>query len=63
METIYFAGFCIFIALIILWGFRVDDFAEFNDQAGDKRFSIGKKKTVVEPENTGNDDTPKANLL
>lgn len=63
METIYFAGFCVFIAVIIFWGFRNDDFAEFNDVAKDKRFSVGQKNTKVEPEKVDDDDLPKANLL
>ena len=63
METLYFAGFCVFIGLIIFWGFRTDDFAEFNDAVKDKRFSIGAKKTVKKPKKAEEDEPPKANLL
>lgn len=62
MDTLYFAGFCVFISLIILWGYKNDDHAEFNDGLGNKKFSP--KKSDVEPSaNTDEEDTPRANLL
>lgn len=48
MDTLYFAGFCFIIAGAILWGYRNDDFAEFNSTGGKKKFSM--KKPGEEPE-------------
>lgn len=42
MDTLYFAGFCILIGFAILWGYRNDDFAEFNGDGGKKKFSVKK---------------------
>lgn len=62
MDTLYFAGFCIFISLIILWGYLKDDHAEFNEGLGKKKFSP--KKPDAEPSvKTDEEDTPRANLL
>ncbi len=62
MDTLYFMGFCFFIALAILWGYRNDDYAEFNGGGGGKKFSL--KKTVPEPApETDEKDTHQANLL
>lgn len=62
MDTLYFAGFCIFIALIIVWGFLKDDHEEFNQDLGKKKFSL-KQPTSEETEPPKDDDTPQANLL
>lgn len=62
MDTLYFAGFCIFISLIILWGYLKDDHAEFNDGLGKKKFSP-KKSDAEHSAKTDEEDTPKANLL
>ena len=63
METLYFVGFCIFIAVIIFWGFRNDDFAEFVGSNKDKKFSLTKNSNKPSPKNDTDDDEPKANLL
>ena len=63
METIYFAAFCVFIAVIIFWGFRNDDFAEFNGDTRNKKFSLGGKPPKTEEKKEDDDDYPQANLL
>lgn len=51
MDTIYFAGFCFIIAAAIVWGYKNDDFAEFNGGGGKKKFSMKRpdEKAVAEP--------------
>lgn len=70
LDTLYFAGFCLFIGVIIFWGYRVDDHEEFNAGSGSKKFSIkkpGVKKPGAEPspqaDRDDQKDTPRANLL
>lgn len=70
MDTIYFAAFCVFIFLIVVWGYKFDDYEEFNNDLGSKKFSVGPKKgpeeenveEVVAPE-PEDDDLPRGNLL
>lgn len=62
MDTLYFAGFCIFISLIILWGYLKDDHAEFNEGLGKKKFSPKKPEVEVSAK-IDEEDTPRANLL
>ena len=62
MDTLYFMGFCFLIALAILWGYRNDDYEEFNGGGGRKKFSVKKTEPTPTPE-SDEKDTPQANLL
>lgn len=70
MMTLYFAGFCIFIFLIVVWGYKFDDYEEFNRDLGKKKFSLTKSvdETVTEDDEVSadvgkEDDLPRGNLL
>lgn len=70
MDTIYFAAFCIFVFAIVVWGYKFDDYEEFNKGLGNKKFSVTPKKsdeeepeTEVEPDVPEEDDLPRGNLL
>lgn len=70
MDTIYFAAFCIFIFLIVAWGYKFDDYEEFNKDLGSKKFSVTPKKpnnekpeTDIETKDDEEDDLPRGNLL
>ncbi len=70
MDTIYFAAFCIFIFLIVVWGYKFDDYEEFNKDLGKKKFSVTPKKVEeeepvadIEPNVPEEDDLPRGNLL
>ncbi|MBO6503786.1 MAG: hypothetical protein JJ850_12685 [Kordiimonadaceae bacterium] len=70
MDTIYFAAFCVFIFLIVVWGYKFDDYEEFNKDLGNKKFTMSPKKdpeeksmdVTSEPE-PEEDDLPRGNLL
>lgn len=70
MDTLYFVAFCVFIFVIVAWGYKFDDYEEFNDQLGNKKFSIkpkAKAEQAVDEEEVietpDDDDLPRGNLL
>ncbi len=64
MDTIYFAGFCVFVSLIIVWGYFKDDHADFNGGQKSKKFSLKDAKASKDLEPLQEkDEPPKANLL
>ena len=69
MDTLYFVAFCVFIFVIVAWGYKFDDYEEFNDQLGNKKFSIKPKAKIEQveeedaPEPPDDDDLPRGNLL
>lgn len=48
METLYFIGFCLFVAYLIFWALVNDDFADFMGQQRDGKFRLPKKGDVKE---------------
>ena len=70
MDTLYFVGFCVFIFVIVAWGYKFDDYEEFNDELGNKKFTIKRKAKMEQveeredaSETSDDDDLPRGNLL
>lgn len=64
MDTLYFAGFCVFVSAIIVWGYLKDDHADFNGSPKGKKFSLkdARASEDLKPEQK-KDEPPQANLL